>query len=54
MNTELTDEQKKLQEAAELLQKHKQNRENEFQRELQLLCEKYGIKLSTQIVITAL
>ena len=51
-NTEKTKEQQ-LQEAAELLQQNKIDRELAFQNELKELCQKYGINISTQIIITA-
>lgn len=44
---------KKLQEAAQLLQENKQQRERAFQAELMELQKKYGVSVSTQIVITA-
>lgn len=47
------DSQQKLQEAAELLQENKRQREQAFQQELVELCHKYGVNLSSQILITA-
>ena len=46
-------EQQKLQEAAELLQENRKKREQAFQQELVELCHKYGVNLSSQILITA-
>ena len=51
-NQEKTKEQQ-LQEAAKLLQQNKIEREKQFQIELAELCQKYGINISTQIIITA-
>lgn len=42
-----------LQEASELLQQNKIEREKQFQIELSELCQKYGVTISTQIIITA-
>ena len=42
-----------LQEAAKLLQQNKIERELDFQNELSELCQKYGVTISTQIIITA-
>jgi len=46
-------EEQKMKEAMELLQKNKYDREQAFQVELKALCEKYGINLSSKILITA-
>lgn len=46
-------EEEKIKEAMELLQKNKYDREQAFQVELKSLCEKYGINLSSKILITA-
>jgi UDP-N-acetyl-D-mannosaminuronate dehydrogenase len=51
-NQEKTKEQQ-LQEAAKLLQQNKIERELAFQNELAELCKKYGVNISTQIIITA-
>lgn len=42
-----------LQEAIELMQQNKIEREKQFQIELSELCQKYGVNISTQIIITA-
>ena len=42
-----------LQEAIELMQQNKIEREKQFQIELSELCQKYGVTISTQIIITA-
>ena len=42
-----------LQEASELLQQNKIEREKQFQIELSELYQKYGVTISTQIIITA-
>jgi hypothetical protein len=46
-------QQEKLQEAAQLLQENRNQREQQFQKELAALCHKYGVNLSSQILITA-
>lgn len=51
--TKVKSEDEKMKEAFELLQKNKHEREQAFQQELKALCEKYGINLSTKILITA-
>lgn len=51
--TKVKSEEDKMKEAFELLQKNKHEREQAFQIELKALCEKYGINLSTKILITA-
>ncbi len=51
--TKVKSEEDKMKEAFELLQKNKHEREQAFQVELKALCEKYGINLSTKILITA-
>lgn len=51
--TKVKSEEDKMKEAFELLQKNKHEREQTFQHELKALCEKYGINLSTKILITA-
>jgi len=52
--TKVKSEDDKMKEAFELLQKNKHEREQAFQIELKALCEKYGINLSTKILITAI
>jgi membrane protein insertase Oxa1/YidC/SpoIIIJ len=52
--TKVKSEDEKMKEAFELLQKNKHEREQAFQIELKALCEKYGINLSTKILITAI
>ncbi len=45
--------EQQLQEANELLQQNKIEREQNFQSELIELCKKYSVSLSSQITITA-
>lgn len=47
-------EDQKIRNAYELLQQHKVDRENAFKQELDELCKKYGVSLTTKILITAL
>lgn len=47
-------EEMDLKKAAQLLQQNKHERELAFQKELQELCKKYGVNLSSQLVIQAI